>query len=70
MVGEASKVDKLICDEWKNKVNELTSWYNAEDIFNGDKLGLFWKLTLNQTYFYRENQGNLSTTIRKGVLYS
>ena len=35
MVGEASEVDKLICKDWKNKLNELSSGYNAEDIFNG-----------------------------------
>ena len=41
MLGEASKVDKLICVNWKNKLNELKSKYNAEIIFNGDELGLF-----------------------------
>ena len=51
MVGEASKVDKLIWEDWKNKLNELTSGYKVKDIFNGDELGLFWKLTPNQTYF-------------------
>jgi len=49
--GEANKVDKVMCEDWKNKLQELTFGYSAEDIFNGDELGLFWKLTPNHTYF-------------------
>jgi len=31
MVGETRKIDKLICEDGKNKLNKLTSRYNAED---------------------------------------
>ena len=55
VTGEAAAVDMEICDDWlKNVWPELRKEYSDDDIFNGDEAGLFYQLTPNKMYHFKE----------------
>jgi hypothetical protein len=51
---EGSGVSEEVCNDWtQNKLPELLSEYPPEDVFNGDELGLFWRLTPDKSFTIR-----------------
>lgn len=55
--GEARDVDRTITDSWLEKVwPGLKARYSAEDIFNADETGLFYKLTPNKTLKFKSEK--------------
>jgi hypothetical protein len=41
--GEAADVSTETVTDWKKRLNNLCKDYSAEDIFNCDETGLFWR---------------------------
>ncbi len=41
--GEAADVSTETVTDWKKRLNDLCKDYSAEDIFNCDETGLFWR---------------------------
>lgn len=55
--GEARDVDRNITDGWLEKVwPDLKARYSAENIFNADETGLFYRLTPNRTLKFRSEK--------------
>lgn len=55
--GEARDVNRNITDGWLEKVwPELKTRYSAEDIFNADETGLFYKMTPNRTLKFKSEK--------------
>lgn len=49
--GEADGVSEITCNEWiDTKLPELVKDFKADDIFNGDEFGLFWRILPNKSY--------------------
>jgi hypothetical protein len=41
--SEAADVSTETVTDWKKRLNDLCKDYSAEDIFNCDETGLFWR---------------------------
>ena len=55
--GEASGVSEEVCNDWITvKLPEIRKDYEAKDIYNGDELGLFWRLLPNKSYVIQGSQ--------------
>ncbi|XP_054155943.1 tigger transposable element-derived protein 4-like [Oppia nitens] len=49
--GEASGVSDILCNDWiSNKLPQILEGFKCEDIYNGDELGLFWRITPSKSY--------------------
>lgn len=53
--GEAGSVSKDVIDDWIKKLPELIKDYEPRNIFNGDELGLFYKLMPSRTYKLKDS---------------
>ncbi|CAH1244025.1 TIGD4 [Branchiostoma lanceolatum] len=65
-------VSGAVAKDWPDRIADITAGYSAEDIYNLDESGLFFRTTSNQTvlpvkgdhsYFSREKQAQDSLTI-------
>ncbi len=64
--GEANGVPEQLCEDWINvKLSELVKDFELKDIFNGDELGLFWRIPPNKSFTIR-GQKSKSGKISKG----
>jgi len=45
--GESVEMNNNIMRNWKENLAEILARYKPEDIFNTDKMGLFWHGSLN-----------------------
>jgi len=52
--GEEASVDPLEVSSWKIKLIDIIKNVDPNDIFNGDELGLFWRLSPNQSYCVKD----------------
>lgn len=49
--GESAFVDRGACDEWKQQtLIPILQQYKAEDVFNADETGLYWRLLPDKTH--------------------
>ena len=54
--GEAGGVDETIVSKWFNEqLKEAISQIDPENIYNGDELGLFWRMQPNGTYSLKDS---------------
>lgn len=53
--GESGSVNPDILISWKVKLSELIANIDPENIFNGDELGLFWRMYPSSTYVLKDN---------------
>jgi len=52
--GEAAAVDLEKVEDWRQKVlNDALTKYSADDVFNADETGLFWRLMPNKTLAFK-----------------
>lgn len=52
--GEAAAIDLEKVEDWRQQVlNDALSNYSANDVFNADETGLFWKLMPNKTLAFK-----------------
>lgn len=52
--GEAAAVDQEVVATWQETVlKEALTKYSADDVFNADETGLFWKLMPNKTLAFK-----------------
>lgn len=52
--GEAAAVDQEVVATWQETVlKEALSKYAADDVFNADETGLFWRLMPNKTLAFK-----------------
>lgn len=56
--GESGSVNETVCDDWKDKLAELTAGYDPEDIFNADETGLFYKCLPDKTLLFKGDECN------------
>ncbi|XP_013164004.1 PREDICTED: tigger transposable element-derived protein 6-like isoform X2 [Papilio xuthus] len=63
-------VNETVCDDWKDKLAELTAGYDPEDIFNADETGLFYKCLPDKTLSFKgdECNGGKNSKLRLTVL--
>lgn len=47
--GESAEVDENVVDDFRSKIGKIVEGYKAEDIFNADETGLFFKALPNKT---------------------
>lgn len=52
--GKSGSVSEATCDDWKIKLKEILQKYKAEDIFNTDETGLFFKCLPDSTLCFKE----------------
>ena len=49
--GENASVDLSVCDEWKElTLRSILQRYSAENVFNADETGLYWRLLYDKTH--------------------
>ena len=53
--GESGSVDPDILINWKVKLSEMIANTDPENIFNGDELGLFWRMFPNKSFVLKDN---------------
>jgi len=54
--GEAAAVDQEVVTTWQETVlREALAKYSADDVFNADETGLFWRLMPNKTLAFKGN---------------
>lgn len=52
--GEAAAIDLEKVEDWRQEVlTDALSKYSADDVFNADETGLFWKLMPNKTLAFK-----------------
>lgn len=68
--GESGSVNEQVCDDWKDKLAELTTGYDPEDIFNADETGLFYKCLPDKTLSFKSDKcnGGKNSKLRLTVL--
>lgn len=68
--GESGSVNEQVCDDWKDKLVELTTGYDPEDIFNADETGLFYKCLPDKTLSFKSDKcnGGKNSKLRLTVL--
>ena len=49
MNGESAKVDLTVVESWISRLKTIVNEYAADDIFNADETGLFFKCLPNKT---------------------
>ena len=55
--GEAKCVDLNVTGDWmRNTWPEIRRSYKDEDIFNGDEAGIFYKLTPDKTFKFKNEK--------------
>jgi hypothetical protein len=47
--GESADVDDNVVDDFRSKIGKIVEGYKAEDIFNADETGLFFKALPDKT---------------------
>lgn len=53
--GEAAAVDQEVVQDWQQTVlKEALAKYSADDVFNADETGLFWRLMPNKTLAFKD----------------
>ena len=58
--GESADVSGITVDAWKERVHELVEGYAAEDIWNLDETGCFWKAIPDHGFTQRGHGGKKS----------
>ena len=53
--GESGGVDSNVILNWSVKLKDLILNVDVKNIFNGDELGLFWRLLPNKSYVLKYN---------------
>ena len=49
--GENAAVDKAVCEDWKKMILQpILQRYDANDVFNADETGLYWRLLPDKTH--------------------
>lgn len=68
--GESGSVNEQVCDDWKDKLAELTTGYDPEDTFNADETGLFYKCLPDKTLSFKSDKcnGGKNSKLRLTVL--
>lgn len=56
--GESAAVDDGICEDWKNKLADLTQGYHQDDIYNADETGLFFRCLPDKTLTFKGDPCN------------
>lgn len=56
--GESAAVDDTLCDDWKEKLTDLTREYHPDDVYNADESGLFYKCLPDKTLTFRGDTCN------------
>ena len=56
MNGEATDINMDIVEEWKTKLQDFMTDFNAADIFNADKTSLFFRAFPNKTLAQRSQK--------------
>ena len=51
--GESKAVDDITCNQWIEDFPNLLLNYSADDIFNADETGLFFKCLPNKTFTFK-----------------
>ena len=54
--GESGSVPEKMCDEWKEKLKQILQKYRAEDVFNIDESGLFFKCLPDSTLCFKNEK--------------
>ena len=54
--GESNAVDDSVCTQWITDLPSLISNYSANDIFNADESGLFFKCFPDKTFTLKGRQ--------------
>ncbi|XP_019894080.1 tigger transposable element-derived protein 6-like [Musca domestica] len=54
--GKSAAVDENVCLEWKEKLKDLIKYYDANDIFNADETGLFYKCLPDHTFCFKDEK--------------
>lgn len=53
--GESNSVDTAVCDDWLQNVwPKIRAGYADDDIFNADEAGIFYKLTPDKTFRFKD----------------
>ena len=51
VLGENAAVDKEVCEDWQQTILQPTlQRYDANDVFNADEMGLYWRLLPDRTH--------------------
>lgn len=49
--GENASVDRSVCEDWKEvTLKPVLQCYSANDVFNADDTGLYWRLLPDKTH--------------------
>ena len=68
--GEAGAVDSQSLLEWQQQILQpLLGQFSADDVFNLDETGLFWRLLPNKTMSFRGNGALEERKASKGSLF-
>lgn len=69
LAGQGAAVDQVVVSDWKNGLHEIIEKYSAENIFNIDETGLFYKQTPKKSYTLcnETGQGGASSKLRLTV---
>ncbi len=54
--SEAADVSTEIVTDWKKRLNDLCKDYSAEDIFNCDETGLFWREIPSKSLTFKDEK--------------
>ena len=53
--GEASSVDEDVIERWyDNQLKDHIHLVDPDNIYNGDELGLFWRMQANASYVLKD----------------
>ncbi|CAF0998479.1 unnamed protein product, partial [Brachionus calyciflorus] len=53
--SESGSVDSQVIVNWNTKLKELLFNIDPKDVYNGDELGLFWRLMPNKTFTVKDS---------------
>ena len=54
--GQSASVDLTVCEDWKElTLKPILQRYSANNVFNADETGLYWKLLPDKTHAIKED---------------